>query len=112
MKEQDQTVWMNGEGAWGGRSGPDSNYTKVVEEWRKKFLTWDQEAICRKLHINTYDENEILLRYFGVLHRIRPKNREITCPENRNIVRALMNPWHFIITFIIPEREQSIPENG
>ena len=37
MKEQDQTVWMNGEGAWGGRSGPDSNYTKVVEEWRKKF---------------------------------------------------------------------------
>lgn len=81
MKEQDQTVWMNGEGAWGGRSGPDSNYTKVVEEWRKKFLTWDQEAICRKLHINTYDENEILLRYFGVLHRIDRKTGEITCPE-------------------------------
>ena len=35
--------------------GRESNYVKVMERWRQDFLTWDQEALCRKVGIDTYD---------------------------------------------------------
>ncbi|MCI8465743.1 MAG: DUF3786 domain-containing protein [Lachnospiraceae bacterium] len=58
-----------------------SNYMKVMETWRKGFLTWDQEALCRKLGIDTYDKAVIRLSYFGIPHEIDRKTGRITCPQ-------------------------------
>ncbi len=69
---------MNSGGAWDGRGGRDSNYTKVAEKWRRDFTGWDHEAICRKLHITDYNKEEICIPYFGVPHRIDRKTGVIT----------------------------------
>lgn len=58
----------------------ESNYTKIVEGWRRDFLTWDHEAICRKLKITDYDEDSIRLPYFGIPHSVDRKTGKISCP--------------------------------
>ena len=63
------------------RGSPSSNYEKVLEHWRRKFLTWDAAALCEKAGIHDYDEDSIRLLYFGIPHRIDRKTGRITCPE-------------------------------
>ena len=63
------------------RGSPSSNYEKVLEHWRRKFLTWDAAALCEQAGIHDYDEDSIRLLYFGIPHRIDRKTGRITCPE-------------------------------
>lgn len=67
------------------RDSTESNYYKVTEKWRKDFLKWDHEAICRKLKITDYDEGSIRLPYFGILHSVDRKTGAVSC---------LGEPWH------------------
>lgn len=60
--------------------GRESNYVKVMERWRQDFLTWDQEALCRKVGIDTYDGEAIRLDYFGIPHEIDRRTGRISCP--------------------------------
>ncbi len=57
-----------------------SNYEKLSEQWRRDFLGWDQEAMCRKLGITDYDEDSIRLSYFGIRFRIDRKTGLISRP--------------------------------
>lgn len=57
-----------------------SNYVKVMEKWRQDFMGWDQEALCKKVGIDTYDAKTIRLSYFGIPHEIDRSTGKITCP--------------------------------
>lgn len=46
----------------------DSNYDKVTENWRLKFLEMDHEAIIKKFHLES-DEKALYITYFA--HRMR-----------------------------------------
>lgn len=46
-----------------------SNYGRVVETWRKKFLDMDQEKIIRKFHLES-DEAALYVTYFSNTLRI------------------------------------------
>lgn len=61
-------------------SRESNNYVKVMEKWRQDFLTWDQEALCRKVGIDTYDGGAIRLDYFGIPHEIDRKTGQIRVP--------------------------------
>ena len=37
----------------------ESNYVKVLEKWRQDFVIWDQEALCKKVGLDTYDKEWI-----------------------------------------------------
>lgn len=55
------------------------NYKKVMEKWRQDFLSWDQEALCAKVGLDTYDADVIRLSYFGEPHEIDRKTGQIRC---------------------------------
>lgn len=42
-----------------------SNYEKQCEQWRQKFLTMDQEEICRRLPEIEQREDVLVLEHFG-----------------------------------------------
>ncbi len=48
----------------------ESNYVKVLEKWRQDFVIWDQEALCKKVGLDTYDKEWIRLSYFGIPYEI------------------------------------------
>ena len=58
----------------------EDNYAKVAEKWRQDFVTWDHEAMCKKLGIGTYDAEAIRMDYFGIPHRIDRRTGKISCP--------------------------------
>lgn len=60
--------------------GRANNYVKVMEKWRQDFLTWDQEALCKKVGITTYGGDVIRLDYFGIPHEIDRRTGRIRCP--------------------------------
>lgn len=45
--------------------GKTSDYERQCEEWRKKFLTMDQEDVCRRLPGIEKDEEHLLLWHYG-----------------------------------------------
>ncbi len=78
-----------------------SHYEQVAEQWRQRFLTWDQEEIIRKLHIADYDETSIRLSYFGILHAVDRRTGRISCPDRPdyepvfNEVMAIYNFFYY-----------------
>ncbi len=56
------------------------NYKRVLEKWRLDFLGWDQEALCRKVGLETFDGDVIRLDYFGIPHEIVRKTGRIRVP--------------------------------
>ena len=54
-----------------------SNYDRVVETWRKKFLDMDQEKIIRKFHLES-DETSLYVTYFSNTLRIDRQTGVIT----------------------------------
>ena len=54
-----------------------SNYDRVVETWRKKFLDMDQEKIIRKFHLES-DEASLYVTYFSNTLRIDRQTGVIT----------------------------------
>lgn len=55
----------------------ESNYNKVVEEWRLRFLEMDHEAIIKKFSLET-DEDAMYLTYFSHIMRIDRRSGVIT----------------------------------
>lgn len=60
--------------------GQTSNYEKQCEEWRQKFLTMDQEDICRRLPGIEKDEEHLLLWHYG---------RRFAVDRNDGTIRAV-----------------------
>ena len=60
-----------------------SNYDKVIETWRKKFLEMDQEALIRKFQLEA-DEEALYLPYFS--HKL-----------TFNTVITIYNLFHYAI---------------
>ncbi|MCI8504852.1 MAG: DUF3786 domain-containing protein [Lachnospiraceae bacterium] len=76
-----------------------NNYVKVLEKWRRDFLTWDQEALCKKVGLDTWDEKTIRLSYFGIPHEIDRETGRITCvgnPEYELIFDEIMAIYNFL----------------
>lgn len=55
----------------------ESNYDKVRENWRQKFLAMDQEALIKRFGLGQ-DGDALYLEYFSNLMRIDRRNGEIT----------------------------------
>ena len=71
-----------------------SNYEKQCEQWRERFLSMDQAALCRKLPELEADEEQLRLWHFGRqfavgradgVIRCRTDSRPITYAETMNI---------------------------
>lgn len=54
-----------------------SNYDKQCEDWRKKFLTMNQEDILRRLPEIDTTENELLIWHYGRRFAVNRENGEI-----------------------------------
>lgn len=80
----------------------ESNYDKVRETWRLKFLEMDQESLIRKFHLEA-DENALYIRYFSQNIRIDRKTGIISYldhPEeipNFGTVITIYNTFHYAI---------------
>ena len=57
-----------------------SNYDKVIETWRKKFLEMDQEALIRKFQLEA-DEEALYLTYISHKMRLDRKTGKVTMCE-------------------------------
>lgn len=55
-----------------------SNYEKWCEEWRQKFLTMDQEDICRRLPEIDKTEQKLLLWHYGRQFAVDRKDGTMT----------------------------------
>ena len=79
-----------------------SNYDKVIETWRKKFLEMDQEALIRKFQLEA-DEEALYLTYFSHKMRLDRKTGKVTMceqPEREltfNTVITIYNLFHYAI---------------
>lgn len=79
-----------------------SNYDKVIETWRKKFLEMDQEALIRKFQLEA-DEKALYLTYFSHKMRLDRKTGKVTMceqPEREltfNTVITIYNLFHYAI---------------
>lgn len=80
----------------------ESNYDKVRETWRQKFLTMDQEALIRRFGLGQ-DEDALYLEYFSSQMRIDRRNGEISYadkPEKKltfNTVISIYNLFHYAV---------------
>ena len=54
-----------------------SNYDKVLETWRQKFLAMDQNILIRRFCLEA-DENALYITYFSRKIRIDRKNGHIS----------------------------------
>lgn len=92
---------MTGESAE-ERKGSTSNYDKVIETWRKKFLEMNHEALIRKFHLEA-DEEALYITYFSHKMRIDRKSGKITMYEQPdkvltfNTVITIYNLFHYAI---------------
>lgn len=82
------------------KSGFESNYDKVREHWRQKFLTMDHEALIRRFHLDA-DEEALYITYFSHRLRIDRKSGIITLadapdvPLTFNTVISIYNMFHY-----------------
>lgn len=82
------------------RSG--SNYEKVIEMWRQRFLEMDQEELIRRFDLEA-DENALYLVYFSHKMRVDRKTGQICMCEEPdrtltfNTVITIYNLFHYAI---------------
>lgn len=80
----------------------ESNYDKVRETWRQKFLTMDHENLIRRFHLAS-DDSSLYLTYFSHSVRIDRNTGVITYkdfPEKPlpfNTVINIYNMFHYAI---------------
>lgn len=80
----------------------ESNYDKVREDWRKKFLNMDQEALIQRFHLES-DEEALYIDYFSHRICIDRKNGELhyaDSPEKIltfNTVMDIYNMFYYSI---------------
>ncbi len=84
------------------KKGSLSNYDKVIETWRKKFLEMDHEALRRKFQLDA-DEEALYITYFSHRMRIDRSNGKIAMcaqPEKEltfNTVITIYNLFHYAV---------------
>lgn len=66
-----------------------SNYDRQCEEWRQKFLTMDQEEICRRLPELQADEKDLTLWHFGRQFAVDRRTGEIRALSDDRPVEAM-----------------------
>lgn len=66
-----------------------SNYERQCEEWRKTFLTMDQEDICRRLPEIHLTEEKLELWHFGRLFTVDRKDGRICVSSDNKPVDAM-----------------------
>lgn len=74
----------------------ESNYDKVKEQWRQRFLLMDQEALIRKFHLQA-DEEALYLTYFSQKMRIDRKDGRIlrmNAPEKPLTFSTVINIYN------------------
>jgi len=78
----------------------ESNYDKICETWRQKFLSMDQNALIRRFGLES-DEDALYLEYFSNRMRIDRKSGEITYGGSVdekppfNTVMSIYNMFHY-----------------
>ena len=70
-----------------------SNYEQLIENWRKKFLEMDQEALIRKFDLEA-EEEALYITYFSRKLRIDRKNGVITDQGARPGFDTVMNIYN------------------
>lgn len=81
-------------------SGQESNYDKVIEIWRLKFLEMDAEKLIHKFSLES-DENALYVQYFSHKMRIDRTSGKITLNEdpqkelNFNTVITIYNLFYY-----------------
>lgn len=79
-----------------------SNYDKVIETWRLKFLEMDHEELIRKFHLEA-DEQALYLTYFSHRMRIDRKSGRVTMCEQPdreltfNTVITIYNLFYYAV---------------
>lgn len=79
-----------------------SNYDKVIESWRKRFLSMDAEKLIQRFHLKA-DEEALYLTYFSRELRIDRSTGEIrdtSRPEHTpgfNTVMTVYNMFHYAV---------------
>ncbi len=59
-----------------------NNYEKWCEEWRRRFLTMDQEKLLQKLPGIHSEKEYLTIPYYNSLHGIHRRTGEIVCLES------------------------------
>lgn len=79
-----------------------SNYEKVIETWRQKFLQMNHEALIRKFQLEA-DKEALYLTYFNHKMRLDRENGKITMcgqPDREltfNTIVTLYNLFHYAV---------------
>lgn len=80
----------------------ESNYDKVRESWRQKFLRMDQEALIKRFGLE-YDADALYLVYYGHKLCIDRMNGELSFADNPekkitfNTAIGIYNMFHYAI---------------
>ncbi len=69
-----------------GNAGVISNYEKLCEYWRGRFLEIDEQELAVKLPELIWQEEHILLTYYGKEYRINRENGRIQGPGSMDSV--------------------------
>ena len=65
---------------------PASNYDRLCEDWRLKFLGMDQTELCRRLPELRREDSCLTLRHFGRKYGIDVRSGEILALEDSDPV--------------------------
>ena len=79
-----------------------SNYEKVTEDWKKRFLDMDQERLIERFQLN-HDGQWLYLRYLGQQLKLCLQTEK----KYRNLIRLL----RYIICFTMQKSIRQHPGN-
>lgn len=68
---------------------PTSNYEKQSEDWRQKFLTMDQEDICRRLPEIRKSREKLLLWHYGREFAVDRRDGTIQCVSDNGTLDVM-----------------------
>lgn len=80
----------------------ESNYEKVIEQWRQRFLLMDQEKLCERFCLQS-DAEWMYTVYFGQKLKISRQSGEVFFADEKeekpgfNTVITLYNMFHYAI---------------
>lgn len=80
----------------------ESNYEKVIEQWRQRFLLMDQEELCERFCLQS-DAEWMYTVYFGQKLKISRQSGEIFFADEKeekpgfNTIITLYNMFHYAI---------------
>lgn len=88
----------------------ESNFDKVIEAWRIKFLDMDHEALARRFGLKA-DEQALYLTYFHDESALTGRMGQSRMRTGRIVSRVLIPPLRFIMCFITRLHTRKPPGN-